>query len=129
MELFAARAPMLRDVGTPAVAIAAALLLYVVVGHGLHERPDSRSAVHGLGVCLVLFTVVAVLALPRGPNGMQPTRRNPRRRFGRRGVCRSIARRPTARLAGLAAALPELTAVKRRCAADVVRFHPIRRVT
>jgi hypothetical protein len=57
-----------------AATAVAAVALYVVIGHAAHAPIQGGSAIHGVGICLVLFTVAAILGLP-SPRRMERPRR------------------------------------------------------
>jgi hypothetical protein len=56
-----------------AAAVVTALALYLVVGHAGHRPIDGETTLHGLGICLVLATVVvAVVVRPPRPLDLAP---------------------------------------------------------
>ena len=54
-----------RRTGAPLIAIVAALLLYLLLGHAQHPGKTMEEAASGAGICIMLVTIMAVAAAGR----------------------------------------------------------------
>ena len=56
-----------RRTGPPLIAVVGALLLYLLLGHAQHPGETMEEAATGAGICIMLVTIVAVVAAGRPP--------------------------------------------------------------
>lgn len=102
----------LRCTRRSAASVVLAVVLYVGIGHAFQQaQMQDDGTMHGVGICLVVTALAGVLLRVAAPTRpwVAPASRPPRLTLARRPLHEGVSGSATsARLAGVAAALPEL---------------------